>query len=61
MEQQQPASSRSSFSDYPSAVSGPVPIFDQHLRFISDSYLAFFQERCVESISLRFATGLIPL
>lgn len=45
MEPQQPASSRSSFSDYPSAVSGPIPIFDHHLRYISDSYLAFFQER----------------
>ncbi|KAF5336909.1 hypothetical protein D9611_003445 [Ephemerocybe angulata] len=45
MDQQQPASSRSSFSDYQSAVQGPTPLFDVQLRYLSDSYLSFFQER----------------
>jgi hypothetical protein len=26
---------------------GPIPLFDLHLRFLSDSYLAFFNERSV--------------
>ncbi|KAF8167804.1 hypothetical protein B0H34DRAFT_683101 [Crassisporium funariophilum] len=36
-------SSRSSFSDTPTQ--GPVPLFDVHLRYLTDSYLGFFQER----------------
>jgi hypothetical protein len=42
----QPQSSQSSFSD-PSATAGPVPLFDIHLRYLTDSYLTFFQERQV--------------
>ncbi|KAF5312338.1 hypothetical protein D9619_002972 [Psilocybe cf. subviscida] len=38
-------SSRSSFSDSPSVAQGPVPLFDAHLRFLTDSYIQFFQER----------------
>lgn len=41
----QPQSSQSSFSD-PTA-QGPVPLFDIHLRYLTDSYLTFFQERQV--------------
>ncbi|KAI6032059.1 hypothetical protein PISMIDRAFT_28412 [Pisolithus microcarpus 441] len=37
-------SARASISDQP-AQSGPVPLFDQHLKVLSDSYLYFFQER----------------
>ncbi|RXW23866.1 hypothetical protein EST38_g2011 [Candolleomyces aberdarensis] len=44
MEQPQPTSSRSSFSEA-GAIQGPTPVFDIHLRYLSDSYLAFFQER----------------
>ncbi|KAF8973677.1 hypothetical protein BDZ97DRAFT_1900477 [Flammula alnicola] len=47
---QPPQSSRTSFSD-PMAAQGPVPLFDAHLRFVTDSYLTFFQERqVVESL-----------
>ncbi|KAJ3502317.1 hypothetical protein NLJ89_g8943 [Agrocybe chaxingu] len=42
-----PPSSRSSFSDPPSAPQGPIPLFDGHLRYLTDSYLVFFQERHV--------------
>ena len=28
---------------------GPLQLFDTHLRFLGDSYLTFFQERCVYS------------
>ncbi|RDB29694.1 Rho GTPase-activating protein 27 [Hypsizygus marmoreus] len=37
--------SRPSTSDAPNSPQGPVPLFDAHLRIISDSYLTFFQER----------------
>ncbi|EAU92859.1 hypothetical protein CC1G_03646 [Coprinopsis cinerea okayama7 len=39
------SSSRTSFSGPYSVAQGPVPLFDLHLKFISDSYLSFFQER----------------
>ncbi|KAH6916798.1 hypothetical protein BKA70DRAFT_1485592 [Coprinopsis sp. MPI-PUGE-AT-0042] len=45
MEPPQPVSSRSSFSDPQVGVQGPVPLFDTHLKRLSDSYLTFFQER----------------
>ncbi|TFK30739.1 RhoGAP-domain-containing protein [Coprinopsis marcescibilis] len=45
MDTPQPVSARSSLSDQQSAVQGPIPLFDVHIRFISDSYLEFFQER----------------
>ena len=47
MDQPQPVSSRSSFSDPQIVVQGPIPLFDTHLKRLSDSYLSFFQERCV--------------
>jgi hypothetical protein len=28
----------------------PVPLFDLHLRFLSDSYMSFFAERCVHLV-----------
>ncbi|PPQ88087.1 hypothetical protein CVT25_014385 [Psilocybe cyanescens] len=34
---QPPQSSRSSFSDPPSATQGPIPLFDAHLRYVTDS------------------------
>ncbi|KIO02466.1 hypothetical protein M404DRAFT_16145 [Pisolithus tinctorius Marx 270] len=37
-------SARPSTSEAP-AQSGPVPLFDQHLKVLSDSYLSFFQDR----------------
>jgi hypothetical protein len=40
-----PQSSRSSFSDPSTTTQGPVPLFDVHLRYLTDSYLNFFQER----------------
>ena len=43
----QPQSSRSSFSDPLATAQGPVPLFDIHLRYLTDSYLTFFQERRV--------------
>ena len=42
-----PQSSRSSFSDASTVTQGPVPLFDVHLRYLTDSYLGFFQERYV--------------
>ncbi|KAF9569859.1 RhoGAP-domain-containing protein [Agrocybe pediades] len=45
MDHQVPQSSRSSFSDPPSATQGPIPLFDTHLRYVTDLYLSFFQER----------------
>ena len=41
----QPQSSQSSFSDSSATAQGPVPLFDIHLRYLTDSYLTFFQER----------------
>ncbi|KAG5648266.1 hypothetical protein DXG03_006225 [Asterophora parasitica] len=38
-------SSRPSTSDASSTPQGPIPLFDAHLRILSDSYLSFFQER----------------
>ena len=43
----QPQSSQSSFSDQSATAQGPVPLFDIHLRYLTDSYLTFFQERHV--------------
>ena len=43
----QPQSSQSSFSDPSATAQGPVPLFDIHLRYLTDSYLTFFQERHV--------------
>ncbi|KAF8058244.1 hypothetical protein FPV67DRAFT_1565725 [Lyophyllum atratum] len=37
--------SRPSTSDASSPPQGPIPLFDAHLRLLSDSYLSFFQER----------------
>ncbi|XP_006454596.1 hypothetical protein AGABI2DRAFT_182564 [Agaricus bisporus var. bisporus H97] len=45
MDQPPPASARTSFSDPPSATQGLIPLFDIQLRFLSDSYIGFFQER----------------
>ncbi|KAG6885717.1 hypothetical protein C0993_010890 [Termitomyces sp. T159_Od127] len=39
------APSRPSASDSSTTPQGPVPLFDVHLRILSDSYLTFFQER----------------
>ncbi|KAK0438023.1 hypothetical protein EV421DRAFT_1738650 [Armillaria borealis] len=38
-------SSRSSVSDTHLPAHGPIPLFDAHLRFLTDSYLSFFNER----------------
>lgn len=40
-----PPPSRPSLSDQPTATQGPIPLFDTNLRFLTDSYLGFFQER----------------
>jgi len=45
MDQQNSVSGRASVSDSAIATQGPVPIFDLHLRFLTDSYISFFQER----------------
>ncbi|GLB36502.1 putative GTPase-activator protein for Rho-like GTPases [Lyophyllum shimeji] len=37
--------SRPSTSDASTPPQGPIPLFDAHLRILSDSYLSFFQER----------------
>ena len=34
--------------------SGPIPLFDFHLRILADSYISFFQERCARSCSVDF-------
>lgn len=41
---QLPQSSRPSLSESTIA-QGPIPLFDGHIRYLTDSYLAFFQER----------------
>ncbi|KAK0473304.1 hypothetical protein IW261DRAFT_1505427 [Armillaria novae-zelandiae] len=38
-------SSRLSASDTHLPAHGPIPLFDAHLRFLTDSYLSFFNER----------------
>ncbi|SJL05827.1 uncharacterized protein ARMOST_09163 [Armillaria ostoyae] len=38
-------SSRPSVSDTHLPAHGPIPLFDAHLRFLTDSYLSFFNER----------------
>ncbi|KAG6891083.1 hypothetical protein C0995_014173 [Termitomyces sp. Mi166 len=43
------APSRPSTADPSTTLQGPIPLFDAHLRILSDSYLSFFQER-VESL-----------
>jgi len=43
----QPPLPRTSLSDTSAPPLGPMPLFDAHLRILSDSYLGFFQERCV--------------
>ncbi|KAF5356100.1 hypothetical protein D9756_004035 [Leucocoprinus leucothites] len=45
MDQQTLVSARASASDPSIATQGPIPIFDVHLRFLTDSYISFFQER----------------
>lgn len=42
--------------------SGPIPLFDFHLRILADSYISFFQERCARSCSVDFwrATEFFP-
>lgn len=42
--------SRVSTSDSPQA--GPVPLFDQHLKYLQDSYLSFFLERFVPPLRI---------
>ncbi|KAF8898486.1 hypothetical protein BD779DRAFT_1430902 [Infundibulicybe gibba] len=42
---QQPLPSRPSTSEGSTSTQGPIPLFDVHLRFLSDSYISFFQER----------------
>lgn len=59
MEPQQPLSSRSSFSDPQIAVQGPVPLFDTHLKRLSDSYLTFFQERYAFTVLLGWCCCLM--
>ncbi|EGO28450.1 hypothetical protein SERLADRAFT_445900 [Serpula lacrymans var. lacrymans S7.9] len=39
-----PPTPRPSISD-PSSQSGPIPLFEHHLKVLTDSYLSFFQER----------------
>lgn len=46
MDQQTPISARASASDPSIATQGPIPLFDVHLRFLAESYITFFQERC---------------
>ncbi|KAG6827483.1 hypothetical protein H0H92_011586 [Tricholoma furcatifolium] len=43
------AASRPSTSDPSNPLQGPIPLFDAHLRILSESYLSFFQER-IESL-----------
>jgi len=44
---QPPQSSRSSLNEPHQVTQGPIPVFDIHLRYLTESYLSFFQERCV--------------
>jgi hypothetical protein len=53
---QPPQSSRSSISDPPSVAQGPLPLFDTQLRFVTESYLSFFQERQVFSLHIHSKT-----
>lgn len=51
-------SARASISD-PPAQSGPVSLFDQHLKVLSDSYLSFFQDRRrIEEVYVESLLGL---
>ncbi|KAF9459990.1 hypothetical protein BDZ94DRAFT_1119966, partial [Collybia nuda] len=51
--------SRTSTSDPPVQTQGPIPLFDAHLRVLSDSYLSFFQERKrIEEIYVESLTKL---
>ncbi|KAF9458728.1 hypothetical protein BDZ94DRAFT_1269896 [Collybia nuda] len=51
--------SRTSTSDPPVQTQGPIPLFDAHLRVLSDSYLSFFQERKrIEEIYVKSLTKL---
>lgn len=52
MDQQTPISSRASTSDPSIAAQGPIPFFDVQLRFLSDSYISFFQERYAATLLL---------
>jgi hypothetical protein len=45
-------SSRPSTSEGSYRAQGPIPLFDQHLRLLADSYISFFTERCVLSCHL---------
>jgi hypothetical protein len=49
-----PQTSRSSFSDPTTPTQGPVPLFDVHLRYLTDSYLSFFQERYFTLLTISF-------
>lgn len=44
---QPPQSSRSSLNEPHQATQGPIPVFDTHLKYLTESYLSFFQERYV--------------
>ena len=37
--------------------SGPLPLYDLHLRVLNDSYIALFNERCVYLPSARNLVG----
>jgi hypothetical protein len=43
---------------------GPIPLFEHHLKVLTDSYLSFFQERFVHSVSVipihRLTVALFP-
>jgi hypothetical protein len=39
--------------------SGPLPLYDLHLRILNDSYVAFFNERCVYPSSARTLVGCV--
>ncbi|KAF9023411.1 hypothetical protein BDZ89DRAFT_955713 [Hymenopellis radicata] len=51
-----PPSSRPSISDPHLPAYGPVPLFDVHLRFLTDSYLSFFYERHALFFSISHST-----
>jgi hypothetical protein len=42
---------RPSFSE-PLSQHGPIPLFEHHLKVLTDSYLSFFQERFVHLVIL---------
>ncbi|KAJ6501691.1 hypothetical protein C8R47DRAFT_238374 [Mycena vitilis] len=58
MEPSQPPSARQS-SEHSPGHQGPVPLFDHHLRTLSDSFIAFFQER--KRIEETYVEALVKL